>query len=200
MPLHLFLEIITVAAFLASAAHALSRWGVGVGAWWVGGLLWLGWLRESWVVLRQVLYGFAPLTLMLGKTPLISAVIWGFSIHAAVVFAETVTGETLAELRPSVRFYGAVALFMAALAMFFEPFLALTEMARWELGTRTTLGVPWIALVGYTTMATLFLWVFCTVVRRTPLPRRGLSLPVRVAAVALLHAQGLLWLKRWLAW
>jgi hypothetical protein len=198
--LHVFLELVTVGAFVASAAHAVDRWGARLGGWWVASLLWLGWVRESFVVLREVLYGFAPLALMLGKTPLISAVIWGFSIHAATVFAETVTGESLSDLRPSVRFYGLVALFMAALACFFEPFLALTGMARWEAGTGETLGVPWIALVGYTTMATLFLWIFCGVLRRARGPRQVVSLTVRVACVALVHAQGLTALKRLLGW
>lgn len=98
--MHLFIELLTLLFFLATVAHAVWLRGKS-GAGLFGALLFLGFVRENFVILREFLYGFAPLTLMLGKAPLIASIIWGYSIYLAVVWAEAMTGESLEDRRPA---------------------------------------------------------------------------------------------------
>jgi hypothetical protein len=197
--MHLFIELLTLLFFLAAVAHAVWQRGRS-GAGLFGALLFLGFVRENFVILRQVLYGFAPLTLMLGKAPLIASIIWGYSIYLAVVWAETMTGESLEERRPSGRFLALAALFMVALAGFYEPFLKLIGMARWQPGTRTTLDVPWVALVGYPSLTVLFLLFWCRLMHRPPGAGRTVLLPISLTVLALVHVVGLQSLKDLLRW
>lgn len=190
--MHLFIEVLTLVSFLATVAHAVLLRGRS-GAALFGSLLFLGLVRENFVVLREVLYGFSPLSLMLGKAPLIASIIWGYSIYLAVVWAEELTGEPLREDRPSPRFLAAAALFMMALACFYEPFLALIRMARWQEGTRMTLDVPWIALVGYPTLTVLYLLLRSRA-------KQPLVFYAGLAGLALAHAAGLQGLKDLLGW
>lgn len=210
--MHLFIELVVIAAFVAAMAHAVARFGLKPGLVYAGALLWLGVAREAFVVIGDYLYGFAPLTFEIGRLPLVAALIWGFCIHAAVVFAEVVTGESLVEslvptrryggleLRPSAVFLVATAVFLESLACFFEPFLKLIGMARWEAGTRTLLDIPWIALVGYPTMALLFLPLFAATARAVTGRRLVSSLAIRVGFVGVAHAWALQGLKRALGW
>jgi hypothetical protein len=194
--MHLFLELFTVAAFVAAAVHARWRWGVE-GVWLFGSMLWLGLVRENFVVVRELLYGFAPLTLEVGRAPLIAAVIWGFSIWAAVVWAEAVGPPRVI----SARGLALVAVFMVGLAWFYEPLLGRVGMARWEAGTRATLGVPWIAMVGYPTLALPFLALYVSVSGRICRPGpRAAVLAVAIGALGVAHAWGLQTLKRLLGW
>lgn len=196
--MHLFFELSILVCFLASAGHAVRTRGRSGGALFAA-LFLLGLARESWVLLRDLLYGFAPLHLLLGRTPLIATLIWGFSLYAAAVWAEAVTGEPL-ERQPSARFLAAVALFMVALAGFYEPLLELAGMARWQEGTRSTLGVPWIALVGYPTLATAFFALWGGLPSRPGAwGRRGAGFAL-LPLLGVLHAQGLQLLKRSLGW
>ena len=197
--MHLFLELITLAFFLITVAHAIVLRGRS-GAAFFGSLLFLGFVRENFVVLRRVLYGFAPLTLQLGKAPLIAAIIWGYSIYLAVVWAEAMTGESIEDRRPSGRFLVLTALFMMALAGFYEPFLSLVGMARWEPGTRESFGIPWIALIGYPSLTVLFLLLWCRVMLRRPGAARTAVLLASLACLAVLHAAGLQGLKDLLGW
>lgn len=103
--MHLFIEILTLAFFLGTAAHAVALRG-REGAAFFAALLYLGFVQENAVILRDVLYGFSPLHMMLGKAPLIASIIWGYGIYAAVVWAETVSDEKLSSRRPSTRFLG----------------------------------------------------------------------------------------------
>ncbi|HXU30662.1 MAG TPA: hypothetical protein VN851_08815 [Thermoanaerobaculia bacterium] len=196
--MHLFLELFTLAAFLAIVSHAAwtrGRSGIAL----LFALFLLGLLRENAVAIRALLYDFVPLALHLGRAPLIATIIWGFSIYAALVFAEEVTGEPIAERIPSARALGAVALLMIALVGFYEPFLARVGMARWQEGTRATFGVPWIALVGYPTLAVgfLLLWGWATMREKI---RRLAILVLGIPALAMGHAFGLQALKHWLDW
>lgn len=196
--MHLFLELFTLGAFVALIVHgAWHRGGEGLALF--AGLLALGFVRENAVAIREILYGFAPLALNLGRAPLIATVIWGLSIYAAMVFAEEVTGDPIGRRIPSARALGAVALFMIALVGFYEPFLARVGMARWQEGTRATLGVPWIALVGYPTLAAgfLLLWGWAST-RKVGL--RLAILALGLPALALGHALGLQALKNALGW
>ncbi len=198
--LHLYMELAILACFLASAAHALRQRG-GEGALFFGSLLYLGFVRENVVALREILYGFAPLSLMLGRAPLIAAIIWGFSIDAALCWVRALPGTRRRPDRITTARLGLAGLFMMALACFYEPFLALEEMARWEAGTRTTLGVPWIALVGYPALAVPFLALWEGIRQRVP--AFGRRVPVLAAALTLLaaaHALGLHALKASLGW
>jgi hypothetical protein len=199
--LHLFLELFTLASFLATGAWAAHRFGRD-GAWLAGFLTVLGAVRESWVVLQRYLYEFADLYLKIGRTPLIAAVIWGFAILCGVAAVEALTGRVLRPDRvPDLPQLAWLALFMVALAGFFEPFLALVEMARWEAGTAALAGVPKIALVGYPTFAVGSLaasgWLLGRFQRALP---RALSLAVAVPALAVGHAWGLAQLKVLLGW
>jgi hypothetical protein len=76
--MHLFIEILTLAFFLACAAHAAAARG-RTGVAFFGAMLLLGFLRENFVTARDLLYG-------------------------AVVWTETVTGERFQDRRPSLRF------------------------------------------------------------------------------------------------
>jgi len=197
--MHLFIELLTLLFFLATVAHAVWLRGKS-GAGLFGALLFLGFVRENFVILREVLYGFAPLTLRLGRAPLIASIIWGYSIYLAVVWAETMTGESLEDRRPSGRFLVLAALFMMALAGFYEPFLKLIDMARWQPGTRTTLDIPWIALIGYPSLTVPFLLLWCRLMRRPPGAARTAVLLTGLTLLALLHVAGLQCLKDLLRW
>ena len=77
----------------------------------------------------------------------------------------------------------------------------LVGMARWEPGTRSSAGLPWIALVGYPTLAVAFLWLFDVIRRRLPRPSiRAVALLVTLPLLAVAHARGLAQLKRLLGW
>lgn len=191
--MHLFLELFTLGAFVALIVHAV-RHRAADGIALFAGLLALGFVRENAVAIRALLYDFAPLALNLGRAPLIATIIWGFSIYAAMVFAEEVTGEAIGSRVPSARALGAVALFMIALVGFYEPFLARVGMARWHDGTRATLGVPWIALIGYPTLAAGFLLLWGWAARRS-LGFRLAILALGLPTLALGHAFGLQALK-----
>lgn len=197
--MHLFIELLTLLFFLATVAHAVWLRGKS-GAGLFGALLFLGFVRESFILHREFLYGFAPLNLMLGKTPLIAGIIWGYSVYLAVVWAEAMTGESLEDRRPSGRFLALAALFMMALAGFYEPFLKLIDMARWQEGTRTTLDVPWITLIGYPSLTILFLLLWCRLMRRPPGAARTALLLVGLTLLALVHAAGLQGIKDLLGW
>jgi hypothetical protein len=199
--LHLFLELFTLASFLATGVWAVRRWGAE-GAWCLGFLFALGAVRENFVALARSLYGFAELTLELGAAPLVAAIIWGFSILAAIAATEAILGRRFELDRvPVAAELALVALFMVALAGFYEPLLARVEMARWEPGTATVLEVPKIALIGYPSFAVLSLAVGGWLLGRSR--TRGarlaaLALAVPVAALA--HALGLAALKHALGW
>jgi hypothetical protein len=200
-PLRLFLELFTLASFVATGFWARRRWGRD-GVWLYLWLLALGLVRESYVVLRRILYGYADLALMLGAAPAIGAVIWGFSIVAALAAAEAIARAPVELDRPAgPPALGLVALFMVALAGFYEPFLARVEMARWEAGTATVLEVPAIALVGYPSFALLSVALGTAILGRC---RRGgtrlAALAAAVPALALGHAWALDRLKAALGW
>lgn len=196
--MHLFIEILTLVFFLACAAHAAARGRQG--AAFFGAMLLLGFLRENFVTVRDILYGFSPLHLMFGRAPLIASIIWGYSIYAAVVWTETVTGDRLEDRRPSLRFLGLTALFMIALACFYEPFLTLIHMARWQPGTRATLGVPWITWIGYSTLAVLFLLLWGWAMERKTSAGRAAALLLPLPLLAFGHAWGLQAVKTALGW
>jgi hypothetical protein len=200
-PLHLLLELFTLAAFVATGFWARRRFGRD-GAWLYGFLFALGGVRENFVILRDVLYGYAELRLMLGRAPLVGAIIWGFAIIAAIAAAEAIGGRAFRPDRvPRPGEAALVALFMVALAGFFEPFLALVEMARWQPGTATVGGVPLIALVGYPTLALAALAAGGAILGRWRGARARLAalLPATLG-LALGHAWGLAWLKARLGW
>src|SRR6185503_14508274 len=184
--MHFFFELLTVAFTIATGWHAWRLRG-GDGVWMFGSLLVLGTLRENFVALAQWLYGFAPLRLRAGAAPMIAAVVWAFSIYAALCWVEEVRDERwgVGDWRPSWRFLGLVALFMMALACLYEPFLALIRMARWEEGTWKVAGVPVIALLGYPSLAVAFLAAFAALGRRL---RRGAPLFAGLAVVVPLLA------------
>jgi len=197
--MHLFIELVTLAFFLVCVAHAVVRQG-REGLWFFGALLTLGFLRENFVALYRILYEFAPLSLMLGAAPLIGTIIWGYSIYLAVVWAEGILDRPRARLREGPML-GLVCLFMMALACFYEPFLARIGMARWEEGTRMVLGVPLIALVGYPSLAALFLIAYGFVRKRGfQGARRAAALGACLLPIALVHAAGLQELKKVLGW
>ena len=203
--MHLLLELVTVAFTALAGLHAWARRG-RAGIWLFGSLLLLGWVREGFVAVRDLLYGFAPLHIVLGGTPLIAAVVWAYSIYAALCWSEEMTGHPLCDevwrdAVPAPATLGLVGLFMMALACFYEPFLALTGMARWEGGTRATAGVPWIALIGYPTLAVAFLAVHGAVIGRLRHSgARLLALALAMPALGIAHAWALQELKRVLGW
>jgi len=199
--LHLSLELFTLLAFVATGFWARARFGRD-GLWLYGFLFVLGGVRENFVILERVLYGYADLALMLGRAPAIGAVIWGFSIAAAVAATEAIRRQRFRIDRPPrARELAWVALFMLALAGFFEPFLKLVAMARWQEGTATILDVPKIALVGYPTLAVASLVVSGWILRRFPRARaRCLALAAAAVTLALAHAWGLQRLKEALGW
>lgn len=200
--MHFFFELLTVAFTAITGWHAWRVRGRD-GLWLFGALLALGTLRENFVALAQWLYGFAPLRLRAGAAPVIAAVVWAFSIYAALCWVEEVSRESWrgGEWRPTPRFLALVAVFMMALACLYEPFLALVRMARWEEGTWKMAGVPVIALVGYPTLAVAFFAAFAALARRL---RPGLPLLAGLAVVmpllAFAHAWGLQALKHALGW
>ena len=203
--MHLFIELITLLFFLITVAHGLRRWRT-TGLWFFAALFFLGFARENFVVLRDYLYGFAPLSLMLGKAPMIASIIWGYTIYIAVCWAEAMSGHLLVDeegrvRQPSTTFLAWVALFMIATVGFYEPFLELIGMARWEEGTRATSGIPWIALIGYPSLAVPFLALWSLASRRFPSPSvRLLAYALLLTPLAVLHAGGLQKLKDLLGW
>ncbi|MEM9558566.1 MAG: hypothetical protein AAGC60_30215 [Acidobacteriota bacterium] len=202
--LHLFLELTTLLFFLVVVAHALVLRGRD-GAWLMGSMLALGFVRENCVALYHWLYRFADLHLHLGAAPLITAIIWGYSIYIAICWAESVCGEavcgdSLETRRASPRLLAALGVFMIALVGFYEPFLELVDMAKWQDGTRRTLGVPWIALVGYPTLSVPFVAGWCHIMRRHRGRARLAWMTVFVVTLAFGHAWGLQWLKGVLGW
>ncbi|GMU64434.1 MAG: hypothetical protein AMXMBFR36_07080 [Acidobacteriota bacterium] len=199
--LHLFFELFTLAAFAATAFWAYQRWRRH-GAILVGALFALGGVRENFVILERHLYGFADLSLMLGAAPLISAIVWSYSILVAVAVAEAILGRPFAPDRlPRAAELAWVAATMIALAGFYEPLLARTGMARWEAGTVTWLEVPAIALVGYPTLAVASLALVGAILRRwRSTGQRVAVLALAIPALALAHAAGLVALKRALGW
>ena len=197
MSLVLLIEVLTVGCFLACAVHAYAVRGREA-LWLFSGLLGLGFVRENFVALHHLLYEFKPLTFQLGLVPLIGSVIWGYSIYLAIVWAEGDRGPLEGDFsRPA--FILRTSLFMMALACFYEPLLELLGMAKWGAGTKTTLGIPWIALVGYPSLTAGFLvvWEWC---RRYSSLQRGLRAASLLTALALFHAVGLQTLKSWLEW
>lgn len=196
----LAIELLTLAFFLLSVAHAVASRG-REGIWLMGSLLALGFLRENLVALYKILYAFAPLQLMLGAAPLIGTIIWGYSIYAAIVWAEAIGGSDGVRGHIRARDIGLASLFMIALVFFYEPFLKLIGMARWEDGTRWALGVPAIALIGYPTLTALFLLAWRWVARREAQGiRRFTALAATLGPVAAVHAFGLQALKNALDW
>ena len=198
--MHLVLELLTVSFTALAGLHAWARRGAA-GLWLFGSLLLLGAVRESFVAFRDLLYGFASLHLDPGGMPLIAAVVWAYSIYVALAWSDEIAGPRSSEAVPPALTLGLVALFMVALACFYEPFLAMTGLARWEEGTRTSAGVPWIALLGYPTLAVAFLVVHGGIAAavRHPLARL-LAVAVAVPALGLGHAWALQELKRLLGW
>jgi hypothetical protein len=196
--MHLFVELLTLLFFLATVAHAVW-WRGKSGAGLLGALLFRGFVRENVVILRQFLYGFGPLTLMLGKAPLIASIIWGYSLPRGGLGGDP-DGESLEDRRPSAKLLALAALFMMALAGFYEPFLKLIDMARWQPGTRTTLDVPLDYLAGYLSLTVSFLLLWCGLMRRPPGVARTALLLLGLTFLALLHVVGLQSLKDLLKW
>lgn len=198
---HLLFELAIAGGFAATAAWAARRFGPN-GLWLAGFLFALGALRENLVALARLLYGFSDLTFELGAAPLIAALVWGYSILAAVAAGETLLGRRFDPAAPADgRLLAVAALFLAALAGFYEPLLARVGMARWEAGTLEVANVPAIALVGYPTLGAAALalsgWIQTRWRERAPrLAAYALAAPL----LALAHAAGLQALKRWLGW
>jgi hypothetical protein len=199
--LHLFLELFTLASFVLTGWWTARRFGRD-GLWLYGFLFALGGVRENFVVLERLLYGYADLHLLVGRAPAIGAVIWGFSIAAAIAAAEAIRGVPFALDRvPRAGELLLVALFMTALAGFFEPFLKSVAMARWQPGTATLLDVPKIALVGYPTFAVASLAVAGALFGRFRRPGpRLVALAFATPPLALGHAWSLQRLKDALGW
>lgn len=196
----LFIEVLTLAFFVATVVHAIKTRG-REGFWLMGALLALGFVRENLVAAYQILYAFAPLSLMLGLAPVIGTIIWGYSIYIAMLWAEGVGGGDLRAGRGTAAGVVGVGLFMIALVFFYEPFLRLIGMARWEDGTRWAWGVPVIALIGYPTLAVAFVLAWRWVARRGFAGRRRLAaLTASLLPIAFVHAFGLQALKDLLGW
>ena len=202
--LHLFLELTTLAFFALTALHATKQHG-RFGLLFVSSLLALGFVRENYVTLERLLYGYADLHLELGAAPLIGAIIWPYSIYVACCFAERLTGESLERACAKPAFLGLIALFMMSLVGFYEPLLDRVGMARWQDGTLATAGAPWIAFIGYPTLAVGSTAVSGALIRRwhtgvIGAGRLALWLVPALVGVALLHAWGLQALKNSLDW
>jgi hypothetical protein len=199
--IHLLFELAMAGAFVASAFWAVRRWRYD-GLWLAAFLFALGAVRENFVALARMLYGFADLTFELGAAPLIAAVVWGFSILAAISAGEALGGRGFAPTRPpDARQLGLAALFLVALAGFYEPLLARADMARWEPGTLALAGVPLVALVGYPSLGVAALALSGAVQRRFRAARpRLVAYALATPALALGHAVALGALKRLLGW
>lgn len=198
---HLLFELAIAGGFAATVVWAGRRFGRD-GLWLAGFLFALGALRENFVALARLLYGFSDVTFELGAAPLIAALVWGFSILAAVAAGEALGGRRFDPAAPADgRLLAIAALFLAALAGFYEPLLARVGMARWEAGTLEVAHVPAIALVGYPTLgvAALALSGWIQARRRAGAPRLA-AYAVAAPLLALAHAAGLQALKRWLGW
>lgn len=198
---HLLFELAIVGGFATAAVWSGRRFRRD-GVWLAGFLFALGALRENLVALARLLYGFADLTFELGAAPLIAALVWGFSILAAVAAGEALAGRRFEpDRRPDGAILALAALFLVALAGFYEPLLARAGMARWEPGTVTVARVPAIALAGYPTLGAAALalsgWVLGRWRERAP---RLLAFAVATPLLAFGHAVGLQALKRWLGW
>lgn len=193
-----FLELTTFAFCAAVAWHAWVLRG-RKGLSFLFALLVLGFVRENFVVLRDILYGYGDL-LTLGAAPVLGTVIWGYSLYVAVCWTESMTGERLDDLRPSPRFLTLVGGFMMALVGFYEPFLELADMARWQEGTGKTLGMPWIALIGYPSLTVPFVVLWCRLTRIEAAALRRALLAMTVPLLAVAHAWGLAALKNALGW
>ncbi|MEM8931551.1 MAG: hypothetical protein AAGE94_10265, partial [Acidobacteriota bacterium] len=189
--------------FLLTAAHAVGRLGA-IGARLMAAMLLLGLARENLVAVRDWLYGFAELHLALGAAPMIAAIIWGYSIYVALCWAEGITATPWVidgrVVQPSARALAAVGIFMVALVGFYEPLLDRVGMAKWEAGTRSTAGVPWIALIGYPSLSVPFVVGWASIERRWTGSRRLIALTGWVVALAGLHAWGLQAVKDLLGW
>ena len=200
--MHLLLELTTVFFFFVCCLHAVRVRGA-LGFRLMVMLAALGFVRESFVIVREILYGYADLNLKLGFAPLIAAVIWGYSIYLAICCAESITGERLEELKVralSTGWWAIIGLFMVTLVGFYEPFLELVGMARWQDGTLKTAGVPWIALVGYPTLSVPFVYLWSRVEAQLRGAKRwGVELAF-VMFLALCHASALQLLKDFLGW
>jgi hypothetical protein len=84
---------------------------------------------------------------------------------------------------------------MIALACFYEPFLALIGMARWQAGTRSVLGVPLITWIGYPSLAVLFLLLWGWAMEKNSNAKRAIALLIPLPFLAIGHALGLQALK-----
>ena len=204
--MHLLLELITGLFFVACWTHAVKVRGSAGGRLMVA-MLTLGFVRETFVVYRKILYGYAELNLMVGLAPMIAAIIWGYSIYLAICWAESATGRRLEDLhrRPgALPFLLGVGLFMICLVGFYEPFLERVGMARWEEGTLRAGGVPLIALVGYPTLALPFVWIWTRMEygsqRLIGGPKKWAIQQLPAILLALLHAGLLQILKDFLRW
>jgi len=193
--MHLFVEIVVLAFFAGISAELILVRGTA-GVWFLATVVVAAFLRENDVALQRVLYEFAPLRIFFGKAPMVATVIWAVSIELSRIWSEAVVRSPRRSIQRA-----AVALFMVALAFFYEPFLKAIRFARWERGTRTFLDVPWIAMIGYPSFALLFLIAFDFVVERwrRAAPRLA-AFAVALPVIAIGHAAGLAALKRALRW
>jgi len=195
----LFVELFALISFLLCVAHAIY-FRRSLGAIYFVSTFYMGFVRENFVLIRQILYGFIRLTLILGKAPLIATIVWAYSIYVSISWAEEVGGEKFSE-KNSWKFIALVCLFMIALAFFYEPFLKLIGMARWETGTRVFLDTPLIALVGYPTMTLLYLclwrWIMTRYIRTAS---RLIVFLILIPPVAIFHALALQAMKTFLRW
>ena len=190
-----FVEVVVLVFFVGVSWGVVRRHGAD-GAWFIGMVALAGFARENWVSIHRILYEFAPLRVFVGKAPLVATVIWAVSIELARIWSDVVLGPRSVR---SSRWAG-VALFMVSLAFFYEPFLKAIRFARWEPGTRTFLDVPWIAMIGYPTLALVILAGFEGGMKiRTRLARIG-WLFLFVPLLAIGHGAGLAALKHRLRW
>ena len=198
--LKLALELITVLCFVLVTAHAVRRGRLA--ALLLPSMVVLGFARENYVTLERLLYGYGDLHLHLGAAPLIGSIIWPYSIYVALCWAEHLTGRRLEEARLSPALLAGVGLFMMSLVGFYEPLLERADMARWQEGTRASWGAPWIAFIGYSTLAVSFIALFQLILGGERRPRGGRIAAVFAAAVVLAfaHARGLQALKDLLGW
>lgn len=195
----LFLELTTLLFFVLVIEHARRERG-RFGVLLLVAMLGLGFLRENFVTLKNLLYGYGDLYLDLGAAPLIGAIIWPYSIYVACCWAERVSGRRLEDASGDWRFLALMGLFMVSLVGFYEPLLHRVGMARWEEGTRSTLHAPWIAFIGYPTLAISATALFGALIRRASSWRLAIGLTLAAATLAAVHAWGLQQLKDLLGW